>query len=786
TDFMYEPSTGSIIIRNVTEELIIQATAESLTMYSIETELHDMDIEGLPEGDVIQEGQTLRFTLTVHNNYRLPATIQVKSSGEALSTDAYTYDTNTGVVEIPSVQGDITIIASAISEGFHEVVLQLTNLTSDLVTTSFTNGSEVNFLLRPHAGYTLPASLTVTLNGTTLTAGDQYVYDPSTGSFTLSSITGTLSITGVADPKDYGEAIFELTHITVGDGHTEKAIHGTIYECQLTADEGYELPNSLQVEMSGVLLNSGYTYENGLLRILSVTGPITITATATIRTYAVFSELENMTSDLTPDLMIAHGDPLTVHLSAAEGYSLPRTVSVQINGTDLTEGEGYTYADGVLTIASVTGPVNISASAILSIEVTETEKVLQGSIQAVHVETEGDATLSLNTLETDQLEISSNSKATLSVTADSKIQSLDNAGTLGLTSEGDATLEVQSIYNSGIMELQEGLKLTSTPQLVINDGTFVDNTGMIQKVNGLVVLEIHSPLPPTASCTKGLPFTLTVKVLVASGREKTIFEWQQKANDSWVTVHTDSQEGSLLRSDGLDELTSNYSFNPTESGIYRCIITNSKSEEMKTTLTTEISVTVNTPTPDPDPEPDPVPDPDPIPVPDPDPDPVPVPDPNPDPVKLYRVTLPLVEGTAVETYGSTYVRKGKSFSFRINIADGYNAKDMVVKANGKVLLPDATGLYVIEDIQDDVVVTITGIVKESPSAIEGPGYTMTSVWTGQGQIHIQLGKDATVTLSDYTGRIVNTFKGKVGDYHISIQKGSYVVSVDGLTYKVIL
>ena len=110
----------------------------------------------------------------------------------------------------------------------------------------------------------------------------------------------------------------------------------------------------------------------------------------------------------------------------------------------------------------------------------------------------------------------------------------------------------------------------------------------------------------------------------------------------------------------------------------------------------------------------------------------------------------------------------------------------VAQENGTVLLPDATGLYVIEDIQEDVVVTITGIVKESPSAIEGPGYTMTSVWTGQGQIHIQLGKDATVTVSDYSGRIVNTFKGKVGNYHISIQKGSYIVSVDGLTYKVVL
>ena len=182
-----------------------------------------------------------------------------------------------------------------------------------------------------------------------------------------------------------------------------------------------------------------------------------------------------MTSDLTPDLMIAHGDPLTVHLSAADGYSLPRSVSVQINGTYLTEGEGYTYADGVLTIASVTGTVNISASAILGIMVTDSDNKVQGTTPAVHIESEGEVSLTLEALNTDQLKNGPKSEASLSVATNSKIQTLNNAGTLSLTSEEDATLEVQSISNSGVMVLQEGLKLTSTPQSVINDGTFRAN-----------------------------------------------------------------------------------------------------------------------------------------------------------------------------------------------------------------------------------------------------------------------------------------------------------------------
>lgn len=361
-DFGYDSSTGSIVIRNITAELVIQAAAEPFQNYTITSQLENLIITGLPAGNTIQEGKSLSFTLSADEYYRLPATIQVMQNGEALSTKAYTYNQTTGEVMIPSVQGNITIVASAIGEGFQEVKLQLTNLTSTLETTSFSNNSQVAFVLNANSGYTLPATLTVTLGETVLTAKDDYAYNPTTGSFTLSAITGTLTITGAAIPKEYGEAVFELTHLTVGTSHTEKAIYGMVYECQLTADEGYELPNSVQIEMNGTLLRAGYSYGNGLIRIPSVTGPVKITAAATPKTYSVTTQLDNLTCEWSP-FKVKHGDLLTVYFTAAEGYRLPPSVSVKMNGTTLTEG--YYYVDGTLMIYPVTGPVEITASAIV-------------------------------------------------------------------------------------------------------------------------------------------------------------------------------------------------------------------------------------------------------------------------------------------------------------------------------------------------------------------------------------------------------------------------------------
>ncbi|MDD6767215.1 MAG: DUF6383 domain-containing protein, partial [bacterium] len=297
------------------------------------------------------------------------------------------------------------------------------------------------------------------------------------------------------------------------------------------------------------------------------------------------------------------------------------------------------------------------------------------------------------------------------------------------------------------------------PQSIDNEGIFMDNTGMITHVSGPATLEFSMPLLAQSSYTQGETHSLTVKARIAAEWVKIIFKWQKKQSDGWEEVKSEEIEPFSLRSDG-HELTSTYDLPLNESGTYRCVVTNFKSEESQTTLFTETSVTVNTP--------------------------VPEPDPTPDPIILYRVTIPQVEGATVLTYGSMYVEEWEDFSFRIHIQEGYDATNMSVEANGTVLLPDARGLYTIEHITDNVTVTITGIVKETPTSIDTIGADATAVWTSRGQIHIRLGQEATVTVLNYSGRLVKLFKGSAGDYAIPVQAGSYIVAINGRVYKVVL
>ena len=81
--------------------------------------------------------------------------------------------------------------------------------------------------------------------------------------------------------------------------------------------------------------------------------------------YTITANLVNVTSNNSAT-SVTEGESYTATLTADDGYKLD-TVSVLMGGVDVTAN---VYADGVISIASVTGNVEIAASAIES-EVTE-------------------------------------------------------------------------------------------------------------------------------------------------------------------------------------------------------------------------------------------------------------------------------------------------------------------------------------------------------------------------------------------------------------------------------
>ena len=150
----------------------------------------------------------------------------------------------------------------------------------------------------------------------------------------------------------------------------------------------------------------------------------------------------------------------------------------------------------------------------------------------------------------------------------------------------------------------------------------------------------------------------------------------------------------------------------------------------------------------------------------------------------YTVTLPSVEGATIIKEGSTLVSEGESFSFYIDIQKGYTSENMVVKANGTILRPDATGRYTITDIQDNVVITVTGIEEESPVDIESVNTTGIKVWAANGALHIQTPVADKAYVIGFDGRIHKALNLPEGETVIPISSGAYIISVGGMNYKV--
>lgn len=89
--------------------------------------------------------------------------------------------------------------------------------------------------------------------------------------------------------------------------------------------------------------------------------------------------------------------------------------------------------------------------------------------------------------------------------------------------------------------------------------------------------------------------------------------------------------------------------------------------------------------------------------------------------KSYTVELPQdTAGYSIVTEDPTTVAFGESFRFRVMINEGFDASNMVVSVSGEVLLPDADGVYTIENIRSNKTITVTGVVDG-----QGPKITIT-------------------------------------------------------------
>ncbi len=161
---------------------------------------------------------------------------------------------------------------------------------------------------------------------------------------------------------------------------------------------------------------------------------------------------------------------------------------------------------------------------------------------------------------------------------------------------------------------------------------------------------------------------------------------------------------------------------------------------------------------------------------------------DPAPVR-YTVTLPTVEGAATDPVAGSYeVESWGNFSFLLTLGEGYR-KDShpVVTARGETLTPNAsTGKYIIPNVQSDITVGITGIVKDIATGNESlsDGFHIT---TSGGLLLVTVPRATRLYLTDTSGRLILSRLLPAGDTRIDdLAAGVYLLTLEGEKTKKII
>ena len=125
----------------------------------------------------------------------------------------------------------------------------------------------------------------------------------------------------------------------------------------------------------------------------------------------------------------------------------------------------------------------------------------------------------------------------------------------------------------------------------------------------------------------------------------------------------------------------------------------------------------------------------------------------------YSVSILSGEGYTV--VGAASVKEGEDYSFQVNIANGYNGTDMVVKVNGNTVVKTGNA-YVVNSVSGNLVITVTGVKKNAPDT-----YTVTlpsgNGFTASGETTVTAGSNYTFTVTVATGYDVSTLVVKNGE-----------------------
>ena len=150
---------------------------------------------------------------------------------------------------------------------------------------------------------------------------------------------------------------------------------------------------------------------------------------------------------------------------------------------------------------------------------------------------------------------------------------------------------------------------------------------------------------------------------------------------------------------------------------------------------------------------------------------------------LHNVTLPLLTGaTTTPGEGISKIEDGERFRFTLTLDEEYNESKPVVTIGDKTLEPDADMNYVTDRVTADMVIKITGIVKNTATANEKIT-TGSKVYVTGGVLYIQPEAPVKVSVFNMQGRLMKSAMIS-GDTQMQLPQGIYVVRLGDQSYKI--
>lgn len=163
--------------------------------------------------------------------------------------------------------------------------------------------------------------------------------------------------------------------------------------------------------------------------------------------------------------------------------------------------------------------------------------------------------------------------------------------------------------------------------------------------------------------------------------------------------------------------------------------------------------------------------------------PAPPVDPPTPPTTYYTVTLPAVEGATTDPLPGDYeIESWDTFRFYLTLNEGYreNSKPVVTTDRYETIEPRRSdGAYLVKFIRQDVVISISGIVPDIPTA-NAEINDATLIRVAGGTLYITVPRPTDLCITDLTGRLQRSRRLSPGETRIEgLSPGIYILKLEG-------